>query len=182
MFGARVDHQIKRALAHKPRRHEIILDPALIVQQQRVSHLPVFEADDVRRRELFERARRILAVEEGLPHMRDVEKPCAGARMQMFLDDAGRVLHRHLVAREGHHLGAERDMQRVQRRRLQLGGKKGLDHLKSKITGSRFRQVDRKRAPSVLGPERMAENSAYPFGEGCCPAIQTVISPRGPFA
>ena len=33
-------------------------------------------------------------------------RPAAAARVQMLLEDAGRVLHRHLIARERHHLAA----------------------------------------------------------------------------
>ena len=46
--------------------------------------------------------------------MRDVEQAGARARMQVLLQDASRILHRHLVAREGNHFAAARHMERVQ--------------------------------------------------------------------
>jgi hypothetical protein len=47
--------------------------------------------------------------------MRDVEQAGARARVEMLLQDAGRELHRHLIAREGNQLAAARHMERVQR-------------------------------------------------------------------
>ena len=51
--------------------------------------------------------------------MRHVEEAGAGARVEMLGEHARRILHRHVVAGEGHHAGAERHMGAVQRRRLQ---------------------------------------------------------------
>ena len=48
-----------------------------------------------------------------LAHMGDVEQAGGAARMQMLLQHAGRILHRHLIAGEGNHLAAARDMERV---------------------------------------------------------------------
>ena len=48
------------------------------------------------------------------------------AGMEMFLDDAGRVMHRHGVAGKRHHARAERQMQIVQRGALK-GGIGGTD-------------------------------------------------------
>ena len=57
----------------------------------------------------------IRADEHHLAHVRDIEQAGLGAGVGVLLEDAGRVLHRHLVAGEGHHLGAEGDVQVVQR-------------------------------------------------------------------
>ena len=38
-----------------------------------------------------------------LAHMRNIEQPGLGAGVQMLGEDAGRVLHRHLIAGERHH-------------------------------------------------------------------------------
>ena len=57
------------------------------------------------------------AVEQRLAHVRDVEQPGGGARVQVLGEDAGRILHRHVVAGERRHARAELDMQRVERRR-----------------------------------------------------------------
>ena len=46
-------------------------------------------------------------------------RPARSARVQMLLQDAQRILHRHLVAGERHHLGAKRDVQLVERRAFQ---------------------------------------------------------------
>ncbi|MPN51727.1 hypothetical protein SDC9_199376 [bioreactor metagenome] len=50
-----------------------------------------------------------------LAHVGHVEQAGGGAGVQVFLHHAGRVLHRHLVAGERHHAGAERQVQRVKR-------------------------------------------------------------------
>ena len=63
----------------------------------------------------------VRADQKGLPHVRDVEQPGLLARVQMLLEDAERILHRHLVAGERHHLGAERHVQLIERRALQGG-------------------------------------------------------------
>ena len=55
------------------------------------------------------------AVDVDLAHVRDVER--AGVRPDgPVLGDHALVLHGHLVAGEGHHARAERDVARVQRR------------------------------------------------------------------
>ena len=66
------------------------------------------------------------AGEAQLAHMRHVEEAGPRAGVQMLGEDAGRVVHRHLIAGKRHHAGAERPMERVKRRALQryriLGG------------------------------------------------------------
>ena len=49
-----------------------------------------------------------------LAHMRDVEQAGRAPGLGMLGQNAGRVLHRHVVAREGNHLAAARHMERVQ--------------------------------------------------------------------
>ena len=51
--------------------------------------------------------------------MGDVEQAGLAAGMEMLLQHAGRILHGHVIARERHHLGAERHMQRVKGRAFQ---------------------------------------------------------------
>ena len=48
--------------------------------------------------------------------MRDVEKAGGGARVQMLFQHARGILDRHVIAREGPHARAQREMQRMQRR------------------------------------------------------------------
>ena len=67
----------------------------------------------------LERLRRHLMAptqQKRLAHMRDVEQARLAARVVMFGQDSGRILHRHLVAGERHHAGAEREMKRMKRR------------------------------------------------------------------
>ena len=51
--------------------------------------------------------------------MRDIEQPRLLAGVQMFLENAGRILHRHLIAGERHHLAAQLEVQGVKRRAAQ---------------------------------------------------------------
>ena len=55
--------------------------------------------------------------QEGLAHVGDVEQAGVLARPVVLGEDAGRVLHRHVVAGERHHAGAERDVLALERRR-----------------------------------------------------------------
>ena len=57
-----------------------------------------------------------------LAHVRDVEQAGRGAGLGMLGQDAGRILHRHLVAGEGHEARAELAMQGVERRALEGAG------------------------------------------------------------
>src|SRR5690606_15429433 len=77
-----------------------------------------------------------------LPHVAHVEEPCGGARVEMFLQDAGAVLHRHLVPGEGHHLGSEAPVEAIERCRLELG------HIPPPAVCGTSRQ--RRRAPAPL--------------------------------
>ncbi len=77
-----------------------------------------------------------------------------GAGMQMFLQHAGGVLHRHVIAGERHHLAAARHMQGVQRGAFQGESRSS----RASITGpSRFSGENpsktRQKAPSVAVPE-----------------------------
>ena len=55
-----------------------------------------------------------------LAHMRDIEQPGLLAGVQMLFQDAGGILHRHLIAGERHHLAAQLQMQGVKRRAAQI--------------------------------------------------------------
>ena len=50
--------------------------------------------------------------------------PARGAGVQMFGQNAGGILHRHVIAGEGNHARAELDMQRMQRRSQQIGARR----------------------------------------------------------
>ena len=52
----------------------------------------------------IERVDRVRSGEPQLPHMPDVKEPGFRARVEVLIEDAGGILHRHLEAGEGHHL------------------------------------------------------------------------------
>ena len=99
----------------EPAHHQIVDDAAIIVQQQRVAHTAQRQRLQIAGYQRFQRARRVTA-QADLAHMRDVEKPSVRAGVQMLGNNAGRVLHRHLMAGERDHPRAARDVQLVQRR------------------------------------------------------------------
>ena len=63
-----------------------------------------------------------LGGEPHLPHVRDVEQAAGGACLGVLGQDAGRILHRHLVAGERHETRAEFAVKVVKRRALQGAG------------------------------------------------------------
>jgi len=95
--------------------HQIIKDAALLVGEQRVTLLAGRNAEHVHRHQCFQRFRGVRPVQLHLPHVRDVEQPGVGAGVQMLLEYAKRILHRHVVASKGHHACAKAHMQVVQR-------------------------------------------------------------------
>src|SRR2546430_16934488 len=50
-----------------------------------------------------------------LPHVGDIEPPHVVAHRPMLGGDPGRVAHGHFVSTERHHLGAQRDVDLVER-------------------------------------------------------------------
>ena len=128
VLARRVDDQHQDAvlgLVGRARHHQIVENAALLVEELGVALAAGGEVQDIGRHEGFERLRGRRMVrphEESLAHMRHVEEAGAGARVEMLGEHARRVLHRHVVSREGHHAGAERHMGAVQRRRLQRRG------------------------------------------------------------
>ena len=132
--------------------HQIVDDAAVVVEQQRVAHAVRRQRRDIARDQRFQRARRGGAGEAELAHVRDVEEPGPRPRVQVLGDDAGLVLHRHLVAGERHHPRAVRDMEIVKRRAQQRRGIETSGHQAHLQTGGReMRPGD---APSVVDPER----------------------------
>ena len=121
LLARRVDdeHQAIASFLGDARRHQIVEDAAPVVQQQRVAHLPRHQRLQIARDQRLQRARRLGAAQPDLTHMRDIEEAGLGARVQVLGDDAGGVLHRHLVAGERHHFGAARAVQLIQGRATQ---------------------------------------------------------------
>ena len=101
-----------------------------------------------------------------LAHVRDIEQPGGSARVQVLFQNASRVLHRHLVAGERHHLGAELHMQRMKRRSAQF--RFGRCQVQCLTVGATPERRDA-RAPLSLDlrdfPEPLA-GADYPFGKG----------------
>ncbi len=98
--------------------HQIVEDAAGIVGELGVALLTGSQARDVAGDQRLERLGGVLPRLGGQPHLthvRDIEQPGGGARLRMLGEDAGRVLHRHLVASERHQTRAELAMQRVER-------------------------------------------------------------------
>ena len=117
----------------RARHHQVVDDAAGIVEQLGVALLARLQVQDIGRHQGFESGGGggvIGSDQEGLPHVRDVEQAGSGAGVQVLFEDAQRVLHGHLVARERHHLGTQRHMLRVERRASQrLVGSRGIAHL-----------------------------------------------------
>ncbi len=99
----------------KARDHEIIENATGVIGEQRIALLAGLEPDDVDRHERLQRHCGTATNELHLPHMRDVEKAGLRTRVLMLLQHAHRILHRHFVTGEGHHLGAELDVKVIQR-------------------------------------------------------------------
>ena len=107
-----VDHQVEvvAGVDH----HQVVENAARLVGEDGVA-LPAFgEAHDIRRHQGLQRLGGRRAAQQQLPHVGDVEEAGGRAGMLVLLLDAQRVLHRHLVAGEGHQLGAELDVQIVE--------------------------------------------------------------------
>ena len=111
----------------------------------------------------------------------------ACSRVQVLGQDARRVLHRHVIAGERHHAGAQRDMLGMERGASQrLVGGASLGHRKSHRARVPRRPA-RVQAPSVPGPERFPRRhlpTGYPFGGRRLASrpLSRVPSPCGPFA
>ena len=97
----------------------VIDDRSTLVREEPVARLAHGEARDVARDEPVDRRAGAGPDEEELAHVREIEQPRVLSHGTMLGDDAGRILDRHLVARELHHLSAGADVLVVQRRALQ---------------------------------------------------------------
>ena len=102
-FGGAVDDDIEIVAA--PGRHQIVDDPAIIGQEQRIFELHVLLGREISRHQGLQRAVRILAVDQQLTHVADVEQPRILAGPQMLGHDAV-ILDRHRIAGEGDHPAA----------------------------------------------------------------------------
>ena len=142
-----------RGLASQARHHEIVLDRAIVVEEQCITLHALLEARDIGGGHALQRAGGVVAGQKRLPHMRHIEQACLRTRMQMFLQDAGGILHRHFIAGERHHLAAKLQMERVKRRAAKrfVGG---IGHSGPDKRLSLRMPANRYTHPSVMGPER----------------------------
>ena len=130
-----------------------------------------------------------LGGEPHLAHVRDVEQAGRGPGLGMLGQDAGRVLHRHLVAGEGHEARAELAMQVVKRRALERAGRGfGQKDLQSRVSRRKDCAArpplsgDLKDSPDAAGLLRRwahARWGARHFPETHPPAVRLPESFRG---
>ena len=179
-----VDHQ--EQMAAEIRHHQIVEDAAGIVGELGVALPSRRNRDDVLRHQPFQRQRRVLDLagfrpQRDLAHMRDVEQAGAGAGMQVFPQHAGGVLHRHLIARERHHLAAAGDMQRVQRRAFQRGlGRRAQASRGPR--GFRGRFPENPSKPHLSLCLRVLSRRRTPRGQSPRRLFPDAVKSRGPFA
>ena len=98
--------------------HQIVQNAASFIGKQPVALPPLGQPQHINRHQRFKRqSHGLIAVfraQDHLPHVADVKKPSRRTTVQMFLHHPSRILHRHMIARKGHHLAAQRQMQVVQ--------------------------------------------------------------------
>ena len=129
--------------------HQVVDDPALVVQQHRILLLAGLQDFIVAGHEPFELGGRVGAGDLALAHVGHVEQTGVFAGPAVFGQDPF-VLDRHVIAAEAHHAGPQRAVRGVQGR--------GLQGLVGHGSGFRGRVLGRSsagpRAPAVLKPER----------------------------
>jgi hypothetical protein len=119
LAGAVDDHE-QRVVA-LVEEHQVVDDAALVVQQQPVALLAHGQVDHVHGHQRLERCGGIGADQVELAHVRHVEQARRRARVVVLGHQAGGVLHGHGIAREGHHAGAQLDVQGVEGGGEQIG-------------------------------------------------------------
>ncbi len=100
VLGRAVDDDVEIVAA--ARGHQVVDDPAVIVEQQRIFELHVAERAKVAGEQGLERRVDVAPVEEELAHVADVEQPGILAGPIVLGDDPF-VLDRHLVSGERDH-------------------------------------------------------------------------------
>ncbi len=132
LFGPGVDHQEQFALPLRLGRaadDQVVEDPAVLVQQQGVAELAGGEAADVAADQRLDQGRDGGVVRLGIaaapgqgqhrrPHVRDVEQAGVLAGPGVLLEDALRILDRHVVAAEADRPRAQRLVGGMQHRGL----------------------------------------------------------------
>ena len=137
----------------RPHDHQIVEHAARGIGEEGVALLAHGQADDVDRHQAFERRCTALAHQADLAHVRDVEQRRSSAAMLVLGAQPGGVLHRHVVAGEGHHARTVAQMQGVQGGALQ----DGFTHGGSFEGNVRRASVHRPALPSLSAlPERFS--------------------------
>jgi len=101
--------------------HQVVKDAALGIGELGVAHPPDVQAGDVAGHQALQHLGGASTGDAGLAHMRDIEQTGRGARVLVFAEHAQRILHRHVVAGERHHLGTEVPVQGGERGGLERG-------------------------------------------------------------
>ena len=112
-LAGRIDHH-KQMIAPVGE-HQIIQNPAGVIGQQPIALSSGPKPQHIDRHQAFEcqaqRGKIAPGPQDHLPHMADIEQSSLRPAVQMFGHYPRRILHRHLVAREGHHASAQSQMQ-----------------------------------------------------------------------
>jgi hypothetical protein len=97
------------------------LQAAFTTTKRTFSLLAGREVHDVHGHQGFQRAGGVVAGDAQLAHVGDVEERRRFPALPVFGNDAARVVDRHVVAGERHHLGAQFHMQGMQGGLQQIG-------------------------------------------------------------
>lgn len=113
LLAGGVDDQEQGVLAQVGN-HQVVENAALLIGEHGIALHTHWQVDDVHRYQAFQRLGGVSATQNDLAHVRDVEQAGLLAGVQVFLEHAQRVLHRHVVAGERHHACTQFQMQGMQ--------------------------------------------------------------------
>ena len=107
-------------LSPEARDHEVVEDAAGVTGEETVALPAGRQPQHVDGQEGFEGASEVrhaarTRLQPDLAHMRHVEQTGRLAGVQVFGDQAGRIMERQRITREGHHAGAVAQMEHVKR-------------------------------------------------------------------
>ncbi len=103
----------------------VVDQASLFIRHQRVLRLPGLEGFRVVRQHVLQKRNLVRSLEPEPAHVADVEQSAELARCQMFLENAGLILHRHVPTAEINHFCAMRAVPRMQRRFLEIACRHG---------------------------------------------------------
>ena len=118
-LGRAIDHDIEAIGPAGD--HQVVEDPAFLVQQQRITRPMGLERRQIDRQHCLQRRLRPFAADEQLAHVRNIKQPGAFAGPQVLGNDAV-ILHRHPVAGEFDHPTAARAMPIIKRQHINRRG------------------------------------------------------------